>query len=304
MKKLIAFIVSLCIIGGSAPAALEYAADYALTASAADIVESGSCGENLTWTLDSEGTLTISGTGDMTNYDVNGAPFYENSNIKAIKIENGVTSIGDWAFYYCTSLESITIPDSVTSIGGSAFYYCTSLTSITIPDSVTSIGVHAFYNCASLESITIPDSVTSIDDEAFGDCKSLASITILNSDCEINDLSNTIYNGFNYDIGSYYFYGTIYSYLGSTAQAYADKYGYKFSDLAPNGELLGNVNGDTSVDSSDAALVLSHYAQFQSDGAGKFTEAQLAVADYNSDSNIDSSDAALILRAYAENQSK
>jgi hypothetical protein len=120
----------------------------------------------------------------------------------------------------------------------------------------------------------------------------------------IYDNANTISSIVFIGEENIYFNGTIYSYLGSTAQAYADKYGYKFSALAANGKLLGNVNGDSSLDSSDAAMILQHYAVFQSDGAGKFTEAQLAVADYNSDSNIDSSDAALILKAYAENQSR
>ena len=64
------------------------------------------------------------------------------------------------------------------------------------------------------------------------------------------------------------------------------------------------MNGDTLLDSSDAAMTLQHYAAFQSDGVGKFTEQQLAVADFNDDSLIDSSDAALILKTYAENQSK
>ena len=125
----------------------------------------------------------------------------------------------------------------------------------------------------------------------------------MNPNCEIDRYTQTISNGYDDDKGFFYFNGTIYGYLNSTAQRYANTR-IKFVAIAANGELLGNVNGDTSVDSSDAALVLSHYAQFQSDGAGKFTEEQLAVADYNSDSNIDSSDAALILKAYAENQSR
>ena len=135
--------------------------------------------DGLTWTLDADGTLTINGTGAMKNYDYdsNQSPVYNNSDVKKIVIEDGVTSIGYSTFSYCSSLTSITIPDSVTSIGYAAFSYCRSLTSITIPDSVTSIGSHAFYNCTSLTSITIPDSVTSIGDSAFSNC-GLTSITI------------------------------------------------------------------------------------------------------------------------------
>lgn len=106
----------------------------------------GQCGDNVSWTYNaSTGELVISGTGDMYSYSnyYNHSPF-ENSDIKSVSIENGVTSIGDSAFWGCTSLASITIPDVVTSIGNSAFRDCTSLTSITIPDSVTHIGRAAF----------------------------------------------------------------------------------------------------------------------------------------------------------------
>ena len=139
--------------------------------------------DGLTWTLDYDGKLTISGTGAMKDYDYNNnqSPVYMNSSVKKVVIEDGVTSIGNWAFYKCTSLTTITIPDSVTSIGDWAFYKCTSLTTITIPDSVTSIGEAAFRGCSSLTSITIPDSVTSIGDAAFSHCSNLKSITIPDS---------------------------------------------------------------------------------------------------------------------------
>ena len=139
--------------------------------------------DGLTWTLYEDGTLTISGTGTMKDYNSsdNPSPVCNNSKVKKIVIEDGVTSIGNSAFAYCRGLISITIPDSVTSIGEDAFSYCTSLTSITIPNSVTSIGSHAFYYCTSLTSITISDSVTSIGDFAFAGCSSLSSITIPDS---------------------------------------------------------------------------------------------------------------------------
>ena len=135
---------------------------------------------NLTWKLDADGTLTISGTGAMKNYDYNDnpSPVYNNSNVKKVVIEDGVTSIGNSAFNECISLTSITIPDSVTSIGTYAFSGCRSLTSITIPDSVTSIGAYAFQSCSNLTSITIPDSVTSIGSYAFYNCKNLTTISL------------------------------------------------------------------------------------------------------------------------------
>lgn len=110
---------------------------------------SGTCGENLTWVLDDEGTLTISGTGEMNSH-----PWDEESVRKAV-IENGVTSIGYEAFYNCSSLTEITLPDSVTSIGDYAFCYCSSLIAITLSDNVTSIGSGAFLGCDRMERIEV-----------------------------------------------------------------------------------------------------------------------------------------------------
>ena len=128
---------------------------------------SGTCGENLTWTLSDNGELRISGTGAMKNYYYTSNNFRPWGDATTAVIDEGVTSIGDSAFQGCSSLTSITIPDGVTSIGVESFRDCSSLTSITIPDGVTSIGNFAFDGCSSLTSITIPDSVTSIGDNAF-----------------------------------------------------------------------------------------------------------------------------------------
>ncbi len=153
----------------------------------ATIVESGNCGDNLTWTLDSDGCLRINGTGEMWNWSFS-SPWYDIcKNIKSIIIGINVTSIGDYAFQGFENLTSITIPDSVTSIDDSAFRDCTSLTSITIPDSVTNIGCDAFCRCKSLTSINIPDSVMSIGESAFAFCENLTSITIPDGVASIED---------------------------------------------------------------------------------------------------------------------
>ena len=150
----------------------------------ASAATSGTCGDNLTWTFDN-GTLTISGTGEMKNYSGNlnqSAPWHSNiKSIKSVVIEKGVTNIGDYAFSWCNSLTSITIPNSVISIGRDAFDNCSSLTSITIPNSITSIGSCTFSSCSSLTSIMIPSSITSIGSAAFSNCSSLTSITIPSS---------------------------------------------------------------------------------------------------------------------------
>ena len=167
--------------------------------------QSGTCGTNLTWTLDTEsGTLTISGTGSMKNYTSDSMPWYSySSSITTVIIEDGVTSIGNWAFRPCSSLTSVTIPNSVTSIGEGAFCYCSSLTSITIPNSVTSIGESAFYNCSSLTSVTIPNSVTSIGHSAFYGCSSLPIIDgIRYADTYLVDAIDETLSSFNIKIGT------------------------------------------------------------------------------------------------------
>ena len=143
---------------------------------------SGSCGSNLSWTLDDSGTLTISGTGAMADYwfsSSNRAPWMSRaSSIKTVVIRSGVTSIGEWAFDGCSNMTSVTIPSSVTRIGEYAFQACEGLTSVTIPESVTRIERSTFYCCEGLTSVTIPNSVTSISDEAFSTCLGLTSVTI------------------------------------------------------------------------------------------------------------------------------
>ena len=131
------------------------------------------------WKLEN-GTLTISGTGNMPNYMVEiDAPWdNDRDKINIVVIEDGVTSIGRNAFHSCLSLTSITIPNSVTRIGDYAFFNCGNLTSITIPNSVTSIGDHAFEFCSDLTSITIPNSVTSIGEKVFKDNGRLTSIIV------------------------------------------------------------------------------------------------------------------------------
>ena len=94
---------------------------------------SGTCGANLKWKLTDEGVLTITGTGEMYNWeDGHAKPWSRNSNIKQVIIGDGVTTIGEEAFSFCYSLESITIPNSVTTIGYYAFSGCKNVKQITV----------------------------------------------------------------------------------------------------------------------------------------------------------------------------
>lgn len=157
--------------------ALEDEIPDAFTAAAAG-TESGTCGENLTWTLES-GTLTISGTGEMDHYSVNATPWssYQDSITKLI-VQPGVTSLGNYCFSRCSSLRSVTIPESVTTLGDSCFSDCSSLGSITIPGKVASLGDYCFYWCTGLTSITIPDSVNSLGAYCFSGCDSMRTVSI------------------------------------------------------------------------------------------------------------------------------
>ena len=171
-KQILSILLIACMLLGVIP-------QFAMTAFAENY--SGTCGENLTWELDSAtGVLTISGSGGMKNYDfAMSVPWYSyTSYIKSAVISDGVTTIGDCAFFGCDSLASVTIPDSVTSIGEEAFRNCYALSSVTIGENVTSIGREAFYSCTSLTSVTIPDSVTSIGEAAYRGCNYLLSVTL------------------------------------------------------------------------------------------------------------------------------
>ena len=151
------------------------------------------CGENLTWTLDSAGTLTISGTGKMTNWSSpNDVPWYSNrDNIKKVIIEDGVTNIGSSAFYFCKNMTSVTIPKSITNIENSAFYFCTSLTFVVISENVTSIGTYAFASCTNMTSVMIPNGVTNIGSHAFDNCDSLTAVAIPDSVTSIGSAAFT-----------------------------------------------------------------------------------------------------------------
>lgn len=170
------------------------------TASAAEY--SGSCGANLAWSF-ANGRLTISGSGDMTDYNqVNMPPWYEfRQEILHVTLPEGLTSVGDMAFYDCYNLTAVTVPSTVkeigklafcqcrnisilnlnfgvVSIGRSAFEQCEKLRDLRLPESLTTLGYHAFYNCAGLSYVKIPASVTEMDSGVFAYCENLVRAEI------------------------------------------------------------------------------------------------------------------------------
>lgn len=162
-------------------------------------VESGTCGENLNWMFDSEGTLTISGTGDMYDYDLssNKAPWLTTEIMTALKsviIKNGVTKIGEYAFFGCNNSMSIRVPDSVVSIGNYAFFGCKGLEKVIIPEGVANIGISAFHWCTGIESLEIPSSVESIGNMAFKGCTSLTDITVDSENAAYSSVDGVMLN--------------------------------------------------------------------------------------------------------------
>ena len=165
--------------GGGTPVG-ELKVDSGTSAETTEVVDSGECGENLSWTLDSDGVLEITGTGEMWDYTPtygNGiyrtsAPWGE-ADVKELRLTEGLSSIGHGAFSGCSGFTgSLTLPESLTSIGSFAFAYCSGFTgSLTLPEGLTSISDDAFMDCSGFTgSLTLPEGLSSIGYGAFANC--------------------------------------------------------------------------------------------------------------------------------------
>ena len=144
----------------------------------AEIVDSGECGEDATWTLDDEGTLIISGSGAIKDYEAYSeeeSPF-QSKIIQNVIIEDGITRVGTYAFYEQENLKNITFPDSLLSIGQYAFCSSEALNSLILPEQLTTIEEGAFMFCGALKSVVFAESLISIGEGAFSYCHSLKSI--------------------------------------------------------------------------------------------------------------------------------
>ncbi len=249
------------------------------TASAA-VMANGAYGNNpegdIKWTLDSDGTLTIKGNGemeDMYNY-YNWTGDYASS-IKKVVIEKGITRIGDNAFsgtmtyttehdytWCCENLEAIQIPDGVTSIGDCAFAYAAKLKGVKLPGSVKTIGILAFGHCKSLNFVVFPEKISEIQDGAFLDCGNLKEVYYKGTKAQWNKIA----------IGS-----------GNEDLTVANLY------------CKVDLNNDDKANSADALLVLQHAVKI------KDLDSKLHLdADANGDGKINSADALMILK-YAVN---
>ncbi len=201
-KRTIAILLSVLLVFTALPMAL-----------AATVEASGTDGA-ITWSLDSEGVMTISGSGKMTDYtSASLVPWNSKAaSIQKLEITGSVTSVGNYAFYGCANLEKVKIPNSVVTIGTSAFENCTKLPSVTLPSGLQEIGDNAFYGCTALNDVSITST----------NCK------IAGPNCFPQKTE-------------------IYGYPGSTAQTFATQNGRKFISL---GDGSDNVSTDTPAAST------------------------------------------------------
>lgn len=224
------------------------------------------------------------------------------TNVTSVSFPDTIVSIGDSAFAGCLALERVTLPASVTNIGvkvfvscsqlkyadlgaeGSklkaipenCFSSCTNLTEVRMPEGLVGIGKEAFYGCTSLRSVTVPSTVQFIGENAIG--------------LRTNRVNNMIE-----PVPGFIIFGK----KGTAAESYAKGKGIDFIDTEATP--AGDVNMDGFVDSSDASLVLSEYADLATGGKSSFTAAQRFLADVDKSGETDSSDASQILIIYAEN---
>ena len=262
IRKILVMALALTVVSGvTAPFSAELSY-HSFAADAEDTDDIGKLGDNVTWALDSEGNLTISGKGAIPDYIDGDTPFVNNGQIKKAIIEEGITHIGNYVFSSCHNIQSVELPGSLTGIGEYVFENCTSLTNISIPDSVTSIGQYAFsgtavksviipesvvtldtnsmfMDCRQLESVVLPQSVTAIYSNAFKNCVKLKEVDIPDSVTAIqNDVfSGTTFTSLFIPSGVAMINGnalrdskidTIYGFKDSAAEAFAKKNGLDF----------------------------------------------------------------------------
>ena len=140
------------------------------------LAESGTCGENVIWTLTTDGLLTISGQGAMGTPDKNWA--YSSVAVKKAVIKPGMTSVVSNAFMSCASLKEVVLPEGIETIGAQAFYNCYALESVSIPEGVREIGARCFYNCYKLTEAVLPQTVSAIGSAVFYHCSALKKVEL------------------------------------------------------------------------------------------------------------------------------
>lgn len=149
--------------------------------SATEIIAQGTCGDSLSWTLNEDGLLTVSGTGAMNDYNSTSMPWYSHAGeITALELGTGITSIGQYAFSGCSGLRgNLVIPDSVTSIGNWAFSSCGFDGTLTLSANLTSLGSYAFSNCKGFTGeLVIPDKLATLGRGTLSGMSGITSLVV------------------------------------------------------------------------------------------------------------------------------
>ncbi len=190
MKRWIGILLTLCLVLTMAPGLWQTA--WGETA--------GECGDSLTWEMDDGGTLTISGTGEMWSYSPYGSSPREMPwkslipDLKKVVIEEGVTSIGEFAFRNCVNLTEVSIAESVERIDGYAFEGCSSVTEMTIPDRVTSLGDFCFNYCSGMKTLRIGSGLEDLDYHHLQNCSALENFFVSKDNAFFSDIDGVMFN--------------------------------------------------------------------------------------------------------------
>lgn len=237
-KRFVSLLLAISMIFSLMPVSAVTAFAEDENSGAVKIIDKGNCGadeggENLKWTLDNNGVLTISGSGAMKDYtwDENvRLDWYVNhkKDIRSVVLDNRITHIGDYAFDKCTNIESVrytgytgnagvALPESVTTIGvhafsdtgvtgtlklpehlteidSSAFYHCRKLNGeLKLPDTVKEIGGFAFHSCGFTGKLELPASLENIGNDAFDFCSGLTGKLTFPS--KMNEIDFSIFQG-------------------------------------------------------------------------------------------------------------
>ena len=188
-KRILSILLAALMLLSAVPLGMvdtAYAAETSGVAAQSYYVAGGQCGDDLTWTLDSSGTLTISGTGPMYGYSLFKNPWCDSAlrssgistRVKNVEISSGVTTLGAYALSACDSMTSVSLPETLLAVGEDCFFSSTALHNISIPNSVRSIGDCAFSGCNGLTRVTLGSGLKGIGSQAFNGCSSLSGIVI------------------------------------------------------------------------------------------------------------------------------
>ena len=208
--------------------------------------------------------------------------FQNCTKLTRVFLNASLTEIGADAFYGCESLNDVVIPDGVTELGDTAFYKCNSLTNLTIGKGLTKLEPFVFAMCEKLEEVEIPDNITEICEYAFHGDPAMKKLIVPASVKSIGSYAIGYYPANNKFFSNTNL--TVYGYKKSSAENYCNNYRIKFSAL--DGDKIGDVNGDNSVDILDANAI-----QKYSVGKLNLSKDRLNLADVNDDGTVDIFDA-------------